>query len=314
MQIANARYKKFLLYAPLARQYTEDDFFHVACSRIGAGSEAVSATSEPRYEHLLFAGNGMSALACVEALLRTGRPFDITIIGDEPHGNYDRALLASVLAGERDIESITLNDIEWYQENGIRTRLGIRVEEINRPHRGVRTSDGDWINYDKLILATGARPPVPDMDLFEETRVFVFSTFDDARRLAEAARPDVRTLVIGGSLATEVACALRKLGCDAVAATENSAVHELADAHTVVIATDPQPNVTLAKAAGLRVNRGIVVNDCMATSDPHIFAVGACAECIAPLAEQAELLASAVSRIAAPPARREDDHSRSQPA
>src|SRR5581483_2515540 len=40
MQIANARYKKFLLYAPLARQYTEDDFFHVACSRIGAGSEA----------------------------------------------------------------------------------------------------------------------------------------------------------------------------------------------------------------------------------------------------------------------------------
>src|SRR5581483_5702180 len=32
--------KKFLLYAPLARQYTEDDFFHVACSRIGAGSEA----------------------------------------------------------------------------------------------------------------------------------------------------------------------------------------------------------------------------------------------------------------------------------
>ena len=100
----------------------------------------------------------MSGVACVEELLKSGQIFDITIFGDEPHGNYDRTLLSSVLAGERDIDSIILNDIEWYQEHGIRTRLGIRVEEIDRLNRAVRSSDGDWTSYDKLILATGSSP------------------------------------------------------------------------------------------------------------------------------------------------------------
>ena len=112
--------------------------------------------NELRFEHLVFAGNGMSGVACVEELQRCGQVFDITIFGDEPHTNYNRALLPSVLAGERDSDSITLNDIEWYQENGIRTRLGIRVEEIDRLNRAVRSSDGDWTSYDKLILATGS--------------------------------------------------------------------------------------------------------------------------------------------------------------
>ena len=48
---------------------------------------------------LVFVGNGMSAVACVEELLKNGQDFDITIFGDEPHTNYDRALLPSVLAG-----------------------------------------------------------------------------------------------------------------------------------------------------------------------------------------------------------------------
>jgi nitrite reductase (NADH) large subunit len=45
----------------------------------------------------------MSAVACVEELLKTGQAFDITIFGDEPHANYDRTCLPSVLAGEREI-------------------------------------------------------------------------------------------------------------------------------------------------------------------------------------------------------------------
>lgn len=231
----------------------------------------------------MFAGNSMSAVACVEGLIRTGQAFDLTIIGDEAHSNYDRTLLPSVLAGERDIESITLNDIEWYQEHGIRTRLGIRVEEIDRANRAVRTSDGDWTSYDKLILATGASPLVPDMlgsdkDGLGDARLFVFATLDDVRRLAEAAVPNVRALVVGGWLAAEVACALQKRGCRAALADEDDASDRLSDFDMVVIATDPQPNVTLARAAGLRVHRGIVVNDSMETSDPHIFAVGACTE------------------------------------
>jgi nitrite reductase (NADH) large subunit len=273
---------------------------------------------EPRFEHLIFAGNGMSAIACVDELLKSRQLFDITIFGDEPHANYDRALLGSVLAGERDAESITLNDIEWYQEHGIRTRLGIRVEEIDCAHRAVRSSDGDWTSYDKLILATGLSPRIPAIAGLEKPGVFIFNTLDDARRLADAAGPGVRVIAIGGWLAAEATRALRKRGCEVVIVEQNGSSDlelnavigqehveavrftsgEEFGADLVVIATDLQPNTMLAQAAGLQVNRGIVVNDRLETSDPHIFAVGGCTEhngrifeSFAPMREQAELLA-----------------------
>ena len=245
----------------------------------------------------------MSGVACVEELLKTGQVFDITIFGDEPHTNYDRALLPSVLAGERDAESITLNDIEWYQEHGIRTRLGIRVEEIDRLGRAVRSSDGDWTSYDKLILATGSSPEIPSMDGLDNPDVFVFGTLDDTRKLAEAAGPGVRAMVIGGWLAAEAARSLVKRGCEVVIVEPDQAAGfsnvEQFEADVVVIATNLRPNTLLARAAGLEVNRGIVVNDQMETSDRFIFAVGGCTEhngqtfdCFPPLLEQAKVLAA----------------------
>ena len=172
--------------------------------------------NEPRDEQLVFAGNGMTGVACAEALIQSGQIFDITIFGDEPHANYDRTLLSSVLAGERDVDSVILNDIGWYQEHGIRTRLGIRVEEIDRQNRAVRSSDGDWTSYDKLILATGSSPEIPPICGLDKAGVFVFATLDDTRKLADAAGPGVRTVVIGGWLASEAARALRKRGCEVV--------------------------------------------------------------------------------------------------
>lgn len=275
--------------------------------------------NELRCEHLVFAGNGMSGVACMEELLKSGQVFDITTFGDEPHTNYDRALLSSVLAGERDVESIILNDIEWYQEHGIRTRLGIRVEEIDRLNRAVRSSDGDWTSYDKLILATGSRPLIPSIGGLDKAGVFVFCTLDDTRKMAEAAGPGVRAVVIGGWLAAEAARGLRKRGCDVVTVDSaggfeleidtvlgNERVEavrftngEEIGADLVVIATDLRPNTMLARNAGLEVNRGIVVNDQLETSDPHILAVGGCTEYgghtydfLPPLLEQAKVLAA----------------------
>jgi len=275
--------------------------------------------NEPRYEHLVFAGNGMSGVACIEELLKSSKAFDITVFGDEPHANYDRSLLPSVLSGERDIDSITLNDIAWYQEHGIRTRIGIQVEEIDRLNRAVRSSDGDWTGYDKLILATGSSPLVPSMDGLDKAGVFTFGTLDDTRKLVEAAGPGVRAVVVGGRLAAEAARGLRKRGCEVVIVEPGDSANLQLDsvigeerveavrftsgeefgADLVVIATNPQPNAMLAQRAGLRVNHGIVVNHQLETSDPYIFAIGACTEyngqtfdTLAPLLEQAKVLAA----------------------
>ena len=70
----------------------------------------------------------------------------------------------------------------------------------------------------------------------------------------------------------------------------------------VVIAAGIRPNVELARKAGLQVNRGIVVNDFMGTSDADIYAVGECVEhkgmcygLVAPLLEQGRVLAATLA-------------------
>ena len=70
-------------------------------------------------------------------------------------------------------------------------------------------------------------------------------------------------------------------------------------ADLVVVAIGIKPHVALARAAGLAVARGIVVDDRMATSDPHILAIGECAEhrgstygLVAPLWDQAAVAAA----------------------
>lgn len=49
--------------------------------------------------------------------------------------------------------------------------------------------------------------------------------------------------------------------------------------HGIVVACGFQPRTELAKAAGLATGRGIVVDDCLRTTDPHVFAIGDVAEC-----------------------------------
>ena len=83
-------------------------------------------------------------------------------------------------------------------------------------------------------------------------------------------------------------------------------------ADLVVLAIGMRPNIDLARAAGLDVNRGILVGDDMRTSDPDIYAVGECIEhngqvfgLVAPIWEQAKVcgarLAGDSAAVYAPP-------------
>lgn len=78
-------------------------------------------------------------------------------------------------------------------------------------------------------------------------------------------------------------------------------------ADLVVMAVGIRPNSTLGKAAGLTVNRGIVVDDEMRTSDADVFAVGECVEhrgqcygLVAPLFEMAKVIAARLTNDPAP--------------
>lgn len=166
-------------------------------------------------EKLVLIGNGMAGVRTLEELLRIDpEQYDITVFGAEPYGNYNRIMLSPVLAGEKTLDQIMLNDETWYADNGIRLYKGKEIVDIDRARRQVIAADGTQAAYDRLILATGSVPfmiPVPGRDL---EGVIGFRDIQDVdRMLAATQRPDGHAVVIGGGLlGLEAANGLLKQG------------------------------------------------------------------------------------------------------
>ncbi|QIB51897.1 NAD(P)/FAD-dependent oxidoreductase [Pseudomonas sp. OIL-1] len=150
---------------------------------------------------LVLIGNGMAGIRTLEELIKlTPDMYDITVFGAEPHPNYNRIMLSPVLAGEQTFEDIILNDLSWYQDNGIQLHLGRRVEKIDRIRRRVIADDGTEAEYDRLVLATGSKPfmlPVPGNDL---GGVIGYRDIEDTQAMLKIARRYKHAVVIGGGL------------------------------------------------------------------------------------------------------------------
>ncbi|MBU6297677.1 MAG: nitrite reductase large subunit NirB [Alphaproteobacteria bacterium] len=169
---------------------------------------------DPR-EHLVVIGNGMAGMRTVEELLKfeTGRNTRITVFGAEPHVNYNRIMLSSVLAGDKTLDEIVINPRAWYEENGITLLAGDPVVSIDRDGRIVTSASGTRVPYDRLLLATGSRPlapPIPGLDL---KGVCAFRDIADVEKMLDAARTQKRAVVIGGGLlGLEAAWGLKQRG------------------------------------------------------------------------------------------------------
>ncbi len=152
-------------------------------------------------ERLVVIGNGMAGIRTVEELLKlTTDAYDITVIGEEPYGNYNRIMLSPVLAGEKTIDQIMLNDEQWYIDNNVRLMKGQRAIEIDRVKRCVVTQDGSVTAYDRLLIATGSSPfiiPVSGNDL---EGVVSFRDIKDVDAMLKAAADRQHAVVIGGGL------------------------------------------------------------------------------------------------------------------
>ena len=150
---------------------------------------------------LVMVGNGMAGVRTLEELLKIApEKYEITVFGAEPYANYNRILLSPVLAGEQTIQDIMLNDVNWYEENGITLHLGKKITQIDRKNRLVIAEDGTTAAYDRLLLATGSNPfilPVPGNHL---AGVIAYRDIHDTNTMIDAASQYKHAAVIGGGL------------------------------------------------------------------------------------------------------------------
>jgi NADPH-dependent 2,4-dienoyl-CoA reductase/sulfur reductase-like enzyme/nitrite reductase/ring-hydroxylating ferredoxin subunit len=278
--------------------------------------EAVTMSSG--LSSVVIIGGGAAGHAAAEALRQRGYSGKLTVISADASPPVDRPNLSKdYLAGNAPEEWIPLRPPEFFAEQKIELLLDTRVARIDVASKRVVTEAGAVLEYDALLLATGAEPvrlAVPGADL---PHVHYLRSLADSRSIIAAAGGAKRAVVIGsGFIGLEAAASLRKRGLDVHVVTpaarplekvvgpelgdlitqlhQQQGVHfhfgtqakliephrvtltdgSLLETTLVVAGIGVKPSLALAEAAGLALDRGVLVNTFLETSAPGIYAAG----------------------------------------
>ncbi|MBB4080724.1 3-phenylpropionate/trans-cinnamate dioxygenase ferredoxin reductase subunit [Lewinella aquimaris] len=176
--------------------------------------------AESPEEHVcLIVGASHAGVGCAFELRRQGWTGGIVLIDRDPQLPYHRPPLSKTyLTSEEGSYHNPLRAVDNYEREGIELRLGVSVASIDRDRSLIVLDNGEELAYDKLVLATGARPLIPPFPGLESARhVFSLRTAADVAGIRAALSEDhgKRVVVIGGGyIGLETAASLRKLGAE----------------------------------------------------------------------------------------------------
>lgn len=144
-------------------------------------------------------GNSAAAIGTVQGIREVDKDGSITIISDEKHHTYSRPLISYWLQGKVEDKNMYYRDKDFYKKNKVETKLGKRVTKINKS--SVVLDDGEELQYDKLMVATGSKPFVPPMEGLDKVKnKFTFMTWDSVKEVKKKVKKGTKVLIIGAGL------------------------------------------------------------------------------------------------------------------
>lgn len=172
------------------------------------GVPAESGNGTSKRKRVVVVGLGMVGIIFVEKLMKLDvkrREYDIVVIGEEPHLAYNRVGLTSFFE-HRDVERLYMQTQAWYDAmpaGSLSYHLNTLATEIDAEKKAVMTAQGDKIEYDILVLATGSNAILPKViPGYDATGVFVYRTIEDLQKLIafSATKKGTTGVVVGGGL------------------------------------------------------------------------------------------------------------------
>lgn len=162
------------------------------------------------------AGAGHSAGQVVATLRQKKYDGAIILIGEEPWLPYQRPPLSKkYLAGELDAERLHFKPQSFYDDRQIELRLETRIDAIDRGAKALVLSGDGTLAYDKLVIATGARPRVLDVPGVDLDGIHYLRTIADVTAIRSRLEKGTRLAIVGaGYIGLEVAAVASQLGAD----------------------------------------------------------------------------------------------------
>jgi NADPH-dependent 2,4-dienoyl-CoA reductase/sulfur reductase-like enzyme len=284
-------------------------------------------------EKILVIGGNAAGLTAASRAKRIDPRLDVTVLEKTPHMSYSTCGLPYYLASvvERD-DLISYTAESFEKERGIKVHTQMEVEEVLPSRKRVfakRVDTGERaeFHWDRLLIATGVRPHVPDVPGTDLANVFTLINLQDAIRIRETLRNSRNIVIVGAGYVGLELAELQLLGKSVHLLERASQVMPGIDpdmariveyelqrfgvkvslgvqvlalvgdggrvngvkaasglgvipADMVLLDTGVQPNVELARSAGIRIGGtgGIAVNSHMETSVPSVYAAGNCCE------------------------------------
>ena len=166
--------------------------------------------STPR--DIVIIGGGLAGAKTAEALRTHGYPGTITLLAGERHLPYERPPMSKgYLADDDGFEGALVHPAEWYDEQRIDLRTGIRATAVDAAAHEVTLDDGTTLGYGTLVLATGSTPRSLPLEGADAQGVLTLRTREDSDAIKDTFGEGRRLVIIGGGwIGLEVAASARR--------------------------------------------------------------------------------------------------------
>jgi NADPH-dependent 2,4-dienoyl-CoA reductase/sulfur reductase-like enzyme len=164
-------------------------------------------------------GGGMVAGYAAKQLVELGLKADeLTILSAETSLPYERPPLSKgFLAGKDAEDAIRINTESFYREHGIEVKLGCEISAVDPKRKRLSLKSGGEFGFDKLIMATGARPRTLQVPGAGLQNLYYLRSLNDSKAIRRSAENVKHGAVIGGGfIGMEVAAVLTQKGLGVV--------------------------------------------------------------------------------------------------
>jgi NAD(P)H-nitrite reductase large subunit len=159
---------------------------------------AATAANKEKMKQFVIIGNSAAGISAIEAIRSRDKQSKITVISDENYPAYCRCLISYYLASTVKEDKIFYRAENFYKENNVGLILNKKVSRVDPKKNRVICEDKSQLNYDALLIATGARPKFPEIKGIKKKGVFGFRTLKDAKDI-EALLPVTKSACVLGA-------------------------------------------------------------------------------------------------------------------